>query len=187
MADGITVRTEGMTAALAMAQDLPGAFGYDIQKAGLQKVGRAIVKEARARINDRSGTLSGALMTKVERRPDWDGKTLRGRAGVRLSRRGGPGTYAPHGHLVEFGTAPHILVPEGESMYIHGSGVWVSGPIRHPGAAPRPFLRPAIEAVTPRAADIMANDFKKRVPKVRDRLARNFARLSKRDRRLLGE
>ena len=42
----------------------------------------------------------------------------------------GPTVKAPHAHLVEFGTAPHI------------SGGMFSG-AQHPGTAPQPFVRPA--------------------------------------------
>lgn len=45
----------------------------------------------------------------------------------------GPTVLAPHAHLVEFGTAPHI-----------NAGLFAGS--EHPGTAPQPFARPAWDA-----------------------------------------
>jgi len=56
-------------------------------------------------------------------------------------------------HLVEFGTEPHeiplggpVWLParKGSQMSGTGFGQWVSGQVSHPGAPPKPFLRPAL-------------------------------------------
>lgn len=50
---------------------------------------------------------------------------------------------APYAHLVEFGTAPHkIRAGAGKKLKI--GGYYVGKVINHPGAAPKPFLRPAL-------------------------------------------
>lgn len=51
---------------------------------------------------------------------------------------------APHAYLVEFGTAPHrIAAKNAKALFFDGSGVQA---VDHPGASPRPFMRPAWEA-----------------------------------------
>lgn len=63
-------------------------------------------------------------------------------------RRKGDPFYA---HLVEFGTAPHEIRPKGKKSLL------VAGVLRevvqHPGATPRPFLRPAFDSESTRAID----------------------------------
>jgi len=61
-----------------------------------------------------------------------------------------PGNYA---HLVEYGTAPHLIRPEKKkAMTIGGEG----GPLRklvlHPGTKAQPFIRTAFDATKEQAA-----------------------------------
>lgn len=64
------------------------------------------------------------------------------RAKLSKGRAGGiVWSKAPHSHLVEFGTKSHLLVPEGKTIKIGDN--FVSGPIKHPGSKPKPFLQPA--------------------------------------------
>lgn len=51
---------------------------------------------------------------------------------------------APHAHLVEFGTKSHILNPTGKAIMING--VFIRGPVKHPGSKAYPFMQPAYYA-----------------------------------------
>lgn len=56
---------------------------------------------------------------------------------------------APHAHLVEFGTKPHVIIPRkrGGALQLRGGKIreWVA----HPGAKPKPFFRPAVVWMLP--------------------------------------
>lgn len=75
------------------------------------------------------------------------------------------GYYA---HMVEFGTRPHLIPYKGQKLKrgpnrtkvarnqkLKIGGRWVTGPVQHPGTAPRPFMRPAWQATKGRLPDEM--------------------------------
>lgn len=58
-----------------------------------------------------------------------------------------------YAHLVEFGTAPHIVVKRG----FRRDGTYFERRAEHPGTAARPFLRPAFEGSKSSVADALGN------------------------------
>lgn len=52
---------------------------------------------------------------------------------------------APHSHLVEFGTTPHVIKRRSKRFKIVDTNVarYTSGDVKHPGARKKPFMRPA--------------------------------------------
>lgn len=75
----------------------------------------------------------------------------------------GPSVKAPHAHLVEFGTAPHV------------NGGQFAG-TKHPGTAPRPFARPAWDATQDQALKIISAELRKELDKAVKRQARRRAK-----------
>lgn len=70
---------------------------------------------------------------------------------------------APHAHLVEFGTKPHLIAAQNRSLEIGGQLV---GPVvHHPGAKPHPFMRRAMDTKTKEALTAVANRIKERLTK----------------------
>jgi len=56
---------------------------------------------------------------------------------------------AKYGHLVEFGTQPHTISPNGRAGAVKTlriGQVYVAGEINHPGARAKPFLRSAFRS-----------------------------------------
>lgn len=49
----------------------------------------------------------------------------------------------PLAPIVEFGAKPHTITPKHKVLRL-ADGSFVSGPIQHPGARARPFLRPTL-------------------------------------------
>lgn len=75
-----------------------------------------------------------------------------------------------YAHLVEFGTARHWIKPKNrKSLFVAGLFKEV---IDHPGARPKPFMRPAFDSKWRAAIDAMASY-------VRDRLPKEFRKLGK--------
>lgn len=68
--------------------------------------------------------------------PAWGFKTI---------INGKPVDPAKYGHLVEFGTAPHKIVPKNAKALLFKGLLRAS--VEHPGAQAKPFLRPAYDSV----------------------------------------
>ncbi len=78
-------------------------------------------------------------------------------------RRAGDSTYiveatAPYAGYVEYGSRPHTIEPRrARALRIEADGRTVYAQrVHHPGSAPRPFWRPALERVRGDAARIIA-------------------------------
>ena len=56
-------------------------------------------------------------------------------------------TTAKYGAMVEYGTAPHIIVPK-KARVLAFNGIFTSR-VSHPGTAPQPFMEPALAAQMP--------------------------------------
>jgi len=64
------------------------------------------------------------------------------------------------GHLVEYGTAPHLIRAKaaGGQLRLHGNVF--AEEVHHPGAAPHPFMRPAADQKIPESVDIIKSECK---------------------------
>lgn len=116
------------------------AYGNNVQKRLESTTNKSLSKislGAKQRVNSRGGRMTaGGRVLDLKSRIVIDP--------ARLSKDrtfGVVWSKAPHSHLVEFGTKPHIVVPSGKRAKIGGD--IVTGPVKHPGAKPRPFLQPA--------------------------------------------
>lgn len=75
----------------------------------------------------------------------------------------GPSARAYHAHLVEFGAAPHI------------NGGRFAGS-KHPGTAPQPFARPAWDATSGTALDLIGDVLREEIMKAVGRQAKRRAK-----------
>lgn len=75
----------------------------------------------------------------------------------------GPSTRAFHAHFVEFGTKPHI-----------NSGLFAGS--QHPGTAPQPFIRPAWDATSGTALDLIGDVMRQEIMKAAARQAKRRAK-----------
>lgn len=78
----------------------------------------------------------------------------------------GPSDRAPHAHLVEFGTAPHI------------NGGKFAGS-KHPGTAPQPFVRPAWDATQDIALSIITTELRAQIAKAAKAQAKRHAKAAR--------
>lgn len=137
-------------------------------KRAVGKAGNEIVKDARKRVPADLGLLklslgrrdkvyrgSNTAVSVVGARTRFKGKkaeAIRG-AGGRASKAR-PANYA---HLVEFGTSPHAI--RGRGGFLAFAGI-VTRVVQHPGAKPRPFLRPAFSAKQQAALSVAAKSLR---------------------------
>jgi HK97 gp10 family phage protein len=75
----------------------------------------------------------------------------------------GPSTKAYHAHFIEFGTKPHI-----------NAGLFAGS--KHPGTAPQPFIRPAWDATSGTALDLIAEAMGQEIMKAAARQAKRRAK-----------
>lgn len=114
-------------------QQLPVKIEKNIMRAALRAGAAVIREEAKTQVPVDSGALRRSLKVSTS--------TKRGRITAKLKVGG---TLAPHAHLVEFGTKPHKIKPKRQQALSFG-GV-VAREVDHPGARPRPFMRPAFDS-----------------------------------------
>lgn len=127
-----------------------------------------VVKTAKARAPRETGLLaksigvkqkayarSGRIVTIVGPRTGFaQDVTVNTPFGPKKVRRD-PAKYA---HLVEFGTAPHATAALASRKDATGFDIAMQSGDDHPGAAPKPFMRPAFDANEARAVAIMHSE-----------------------------
>lgn len=119
----------------------------------LGKAAKPIVAEAKARVSKENGDLQKAIGT-IPGRGAGKGEQI-----YIGPRRGGRFKgYA--GHLVEYGTAPHIIKAKAAGGHLHLRGNVFAEQVQHPGAAAKPFMRPAYDAKKDEAVGIIKDECK---------------------------
>lgn len=76
------------------------------------------------------------------------------------------GVFAPHAHLIEFGTKAHSIKPIGASKALSfraGGRAVVVKEVEHPGTAARPFIRPALDSKTDAYFAKLGKEVQKRI------------------------
>jgi HK97 gp10 family phage protein len=144
-----SIKITGLDQINAVLKQLPENIGRRAANTAVRAAGMTIRKAIMARIpKGKTGNLAKSI--KVKKQRDQQGKT----------------TYtvyssAPHAHLVEYGTAPHIIVAgrktnrkstyeTGKKTLSDGSSIFGTQ-INHPGAKAEPFFRPAFDESAERA------------------------------------
>lgn len=115
-----------------MLDYVPVALARNVVRGGLRSGMTVIRTDARGRVHSISGELAKGLTVGTRIRD--------GRVTASLKTKGKHGRV---GHLVEFGTRPHAIMAKVKAG-LSFAGVVVAK-ILHPGAKPKPFMRPALE------------------------------------------
>lgn len=134
-----TARLTGFAELEKALGNLPGAVGKRVTRAAMKKAAEPMAEVARELAPERTGKLKksiriGSMLNGRQRKIRKRSMTEDEKNAVTLFM--GPsylkGDQGRHGHLVEFGTAPHK------------NGGQFAG-TDHPGTAPQPFMRPAFD------------------------------------------
>lgn len=136
----------------AFLQSLPAKVEKNIMRAALRAGANEFKRVAKQNVPVDDGDLKASIRVST--------KTKRGT--VYASLKAG-GKKAPHWHWVEFGTAPHKIKPKNHRALAFG-GATVHE-VDHPGAKPKPFMRPAFDTAS--TAAIAAT-----TAKIRERLTK---------------
>lgn len=116
----------------ALLQTLPAKMEKNIMRSALAAGARVYRDEAKQQVPKQSGKLAESI--RVSTRTRGGSVSASAKAGGKLVR------YA---HLVEYGTRPHIIKAKpGSALNVNGQEV---KSVNHPGAKPKPFMRPAAD------------------------------------------
>jgi len=108
---------------------MPGAM-IAASRSSLEASAGEITQAQKRLVPQRTGTLRDAIMFKVA-----PGKAAA--VAIFVNYRG-PGPKAPHAHLIEFGTAPHVIT----STKPMGQRGQFGLRVQHPGTEAQPFFYP---------------------------------------------
>lgn len=144
----MSIRIKNMDALSRALQQFPLRVQQNAAKRAVRQGVNVLRDEARVRVPKKSGKLASSIKTTVSTQ----GNVTVGR--VRLK-----GKHAYLGRFIEFGVAAHFIragakkggTDDPGALKIDGN--YVTGTILHPGFAPRPFMRPALDSKGSEAAD----------------------------------
>lgn len=173
MAESARLRIEGLADAERAMDNLSKAVGRNVLRRALRKAAEPMRVLAEELAPEQSGTLKGSIrigsllnqsQTQLRRK-----MSLADRTAIELFL--GPsylrGAGGRHGHLVEFGTAPHV-----------NGGLYAG--THHPGTAPQPFLRPAFDAQARPTIERLKPLLWEEIERAAERAARRVARQEQR-------
>lgn len=146
------VHVKGFNELQKFLDELPAKMEANIMRAAMRAGANVILQQARANVPAKTGLLRAGLRVYTSRR----------RGVVKANVRAG-GKHAYIGKFVEYGTAAHLIKPKtAKSLFI--AGLMRDG-AQHPGAAPKPFMRPALDTAANAALEAVAEAIKKRLNK----------------------
>ena len=162
-----TVEIKGLAELHKTLQELPAKIEKNVLRGGLRAGARVLEEEAQRLVpvgipsgsaRERYGTAPGDLKKSIRVSVRTSSKTGAVRAQVKAGNK-----KAWYAHLVEFGTARHWIRPKNrKSLFLAGIFKEV---IDHPGARPKPFMRPAFDGKARAAIDAMADYIRARLPR----------------------
>lgn len=164
-----TVQLTGFKELEASLENIGGAVGKRLARAALKKAAEPMRDKAKSLAPVKTGKLRNSIIigSKLGNRQKRDLRKLSKDQRAAIELFIGPsylkGDGGRHGHLVEFGTAPHI------------NGGMFKGS-KHPGSKPQPFMRPAWDAEKEPTVDRLRGLLWEQIEKRAKREARKAAR-----------
>jgi HK97 gp10 family phage protein len=132
----------------ALMQQLPVEVETKILRNGLAAGANVIRDEARARAPRKTGALARSVKTTRDTKRQ-TGQII---AKVRLK-----GRHAFLGKFFEYGVLPHKIWVSGGKESLVINGVAIGRQVWHPGIAPMPWFRPAFDAKSAAAVDVVGD------------------------------
>lgn len=131
---------------------LPTNLERNVMRGAMRAGVRVFLLKASSKIHDVLGELKDSLRVKTSSR--------NGVVSATLVAGGKKGWYA---YMVEFGTTQHFIRPKhAKSLFIAGLNKTV---VDHPGAKPKPFMRPALDEGQTEAFEATADYIRRRLEK----------------------
>jgi HK97 gp10 family phage protein len=143
---------EGLAELDRMLKELPAKLEGTVVRGGLRAGATVLQKAARELAPVRTGKLRESIKVSTGIR--------NGRVYARV-RAGGKDAY--YAHMVEFGTAAHVIQGK-RGGWLNIGGRWALK-VNHPGAMMKPFMRTAVDGFQGDAVDAMAAYLRERTPR----------------------
>jgi len=135
--------------------ELPEKIERNIVRSALRKAAKVIEQEAKQNVPVRSGKLRDSIRVSVRIK---DGRPL-----ATVTAGGREKGQAFYAQFVELGTAAHAIQAKPGHALAIGGGTVVR--VEHPGARPRPYMRPALDASAAAAVQAFGEQVKRRLTK----------------------
>ena len=132
-----SINIKGLAELQAALDTLPAKIEANIARGALRAGAKIIVAEAKRNVHSVSGLLAAGIRVSSSRINRRSGKvTTSVIAGAKATKA----VTAYYAHMVEFGTAAHVIRARKGGLLAIGVPK-----VNHPGARPKPFMRPAFD------------------------------------------
>lgn len=141
-------------------QELPVKLEKNVLRGAIRAGAKVFLDEAKLRVPVASGKLRESLRIST--------RLVRGRVLGTVTAGGGKANVF-YAQFVEHGTAPHVIIAGGgtKAGRVLAAGARILGAkVDHPGAAPKPFMRPAFDTKAQSALDTVAEYIRVRLGKL---------------------
>lgn len=165
-----TVEIKGLKELDAVLKSLPEKIEQNVMRGAIRAGQKIMIDAVREKLRTNQSIKSGALEKSLRIRFDRKAKK-RGWLNAKVIAGDKEAYYA---HMVEFGTASHLIgVKKRKTLAIQMVGPSTKGSnakfigtkVNHPGARPKPFMRPAFDESQQAAIEAFAEYVRKRLPR----------------------
>lgn len=130
-----TVAVKGLPELMKFFDELPGKVQRNVLRSGMRAGGKVVKIEAQSQLRSHGSVQSGELANGLKVTTSLRGETV-------IARVVTTGPHAHAGLWVEHGTSAHeIVAKNAQALELDG----FAHDVHHPGAKPKPFLRPALD------------------------------------------
>lgn len=165
-----TVHVKGLSDLQRFLDQLPAKIEKNIMRSALRAGAKVILEEARARVpvstpNAKNQSLYGAYSGALRDSLRVTTRYSRGKISASVKAGGGTkrGADVFYAQWVEYGTRPHVITARNRAYLSFAGGAYKS--VNHPGAQPRPFMRPAMDTRSEDAVIAVGRQIKARLTK----------------------
>lgn len=146
------LNVKGLAELNKLLKELPAKVEGNILRGAMRAGAKVFEDRAKQMVPVKSGQLRDSIKVST--------RSKRGRVSATVTAGGKKAFYA---HMVEFGTVRHFIKPKNrKSLFFAGMAKEV---VDHPGASPKPFMRPALDGGQAEAVNAAADYIRKRLAK----------------------
>jgi HK97 gp10 family phage protein len=147
----VTTSVKGLAKLQAVLNTLPAKLEKNILRSAMRQGANVVMKKARQNITDDDSVETGLMRKGIKVR-------TKSKRGLVIASIRATGKHAYLANWIEYGVQPHSI-KKGAKL---ASGKGQDG-TPHPGFAPKPFLRPALDTEMQTATVAIGNAIKKRL------------------------
>ena len=157
-------KMEGGAELVKALQELPVKIERNVMRGTMRAAAKPMAKRAKALAPVDTGALKQSVRVST--------KARRGRVTATITAGNGKDVY--YAHMVEFGTAAHLIKPKTKKSLGFKGGEFAYA--NHPGITPRPFMRTAMDTEAGASVQAAIAYAKKRLPKEVQKIASRTGR-----------